>query len=124
MKPLPCILADHDQLVRLFQNLLGNAIKYRSSRIPEIVVDAQEDSGEWQFSVQANGIGIEPAHCERIFAVFQRLHHADQYTGTGIGLAICRKVVQRHGGRIWVASVPDSGSVFYFTIPVRQNPST
>jgi PAS domain S-box-containing protein len=114
---LPSVRADATQLIQLFQNLVGNAIKFRSEQPPHIHV-AVTDAGEfWQFSIQDNGIGIEPQYFERIFQVFQRLHTRREYKGTGIGLAICKKITDRHGGKIWVESKPGQGSTFYFTLP-------
>ncbi|MBN1307303.1 MAG: MEDS domain-containing protein [Chitinispirillaceae bacterium] len=113
---LPEICADQTQLSQLFQNLIGNAIKFRSSAAPEISVSASRDNGAWKFAVSDNGIGIEPHYAERIFLLFQRLHTRKKYPGTGIGLAICKKIVERHGGRIWVESDPGTGTTFCFTI--------
>ena len=115
---LPQVQADTTQLTQVFQNLIGNAIKYcRGGQSPEIKVVATKDGADWVFSVQDNGIGIEPQYFERIFQMFQRLHTRNEYSGTGIGLTICRKIVERHGGRIWVESQPGNGSTFLFTIP-------
>jgi NO-binding membrane sensor protein with MHYT domain/nitrogen-specific signal transduction histidine kinase len=115
--PLPTVRADVTQLTQLFQNLIGNALKYRNERAPRIRVDAKAGDQEWLFSVQDNGIGIESQYFERIFQMFQRLHTRDKYSGTGIGLAICRRIVERHGGKIWVESEPGQGSTFHFAIP-------
>jgi light-regulated signal transduction histidine kinase (bacteriophytochrome) len=104
-------------LEQLFQNLIANAIRYRGSQPPVIHVEAQERDRDWLFSVRDNGIGIDPKFKEQIFGVFKRLHTAAEYPGTGMGLAICQRVVERAGGRIWVEAEPGRGSTFYFTLP-------
>jgi len=115
--PLPMVLGDEVQLIQLFQNLVANAIKFRSQESLQIQVSAERRGPEWVFAIKDNGIGIAPEQQERIFSIFQRLHHRSEYPGTGIGLALCKKIVERHGGRIWVESQPGEGSTFYFSIP-------
>jgi PAS domain S-box-containing protein len=115
--PLPKVTADGSQLAQLLQNLIGNAIKFRDHRPPQVHVSAERRNGSWQFAVRDNGIGLEPQYAERIFLIFQRLHTRAEYPGTGIGLAICKKIVERHDGRIWVESQPGHGATFYFTLP-------
>jgi PAS domain S-box-containing protein len=114
---LPTVRADQVQIVQLFQNLIGNALKFRGETPPKIHVDATRQDDRWRFSVSDNGIGIDPQFQQRIFLIFQRLHTREHYPGTGIGLAICKKIVDRHGGRIWVQSQSGRGATFYFTLP-------
>jgi light-regulated signal transduction histidine kinase (bacteriophytochrome) len=116
---LPTVMADTLQLGQLFQNLLANALKFQALESPRVHLSAHEQKNHWLFSVEDNGIGIEPENRERIFVIFQRLHK-EECPGSGIGLAICRKIVERHGGRIWVESELGKGSTFYFTLPLMR----
>ncbi len=116
---LPTVQGDETQLWQVLQNLVGNALKFHGSEPPRVHVSAQQISGEWRFSVRDNGIGIDPQQADRIFLLFQRLHTRAEYPGTGMGLAISKKIVERHGGRIWVESEPGKGSTFYFSLPIK-----
>jgi light-regulated signal transduction histidine kinase (bacteriophytochrome) len=114
---LPVVKGDATQLVQIFQNLIGNAIKFHGEKPPRIHISAEDKENEWVFSVQDNGIGIDPQYRERIFVIFQRLHSREEYPGNGIGLAICKKILENHAGRIWLSSQPGKGSTFYFSLP-------
>ncbi len=118
--PLPSVIADGAQLVQLFQNVVGNAIKYRGAELPRVHVSAKKNgANEWIFSMRDNGLGIDPRYFEKIFVMFQRLHSREEFSGTGIGLTLCKKIAERHGGRMWVESDPGKGSTFYFALPER-----
>jgi light-regulated signal transduction histidine kinase (bacteriophytochrome) len=114
---LPVVAADETQMVQLFQNLFTNAIKFRGSSAPSIHVGVEEGSDEWTFSVRDNGIGFEQEYADKIFGIFQRLHTRDEYPGTGIGLSLCKRIVERRGGRIWAEAEPGKGAAFFFTVP-------
>jgi light-regulated signal transduction histidine kinase (bacteriophytochrome) len=114
---LPTVVGDRSQLSQLLQNLIDNALKYRHKDPPRVHVSAEQNGSGWTISVRDNGIGIDARHHEQIFEVFRRLHTEREYPGTGIGLAICRRIVQRHGGHLWLESKPGQGSTFYFTVP-------
>ena len=118
--PLPVVMGDRVQLVQLFQNLLGNALKYRGDAPAQIHLSAHQDQLHWVFKIRDQGIGIDPKYRNRIFLIFQQLHTRHQYGGTGIGLALCRKIVEHHGGQTWVESELGQGSTFIFTIPIYQ----
>lgn len=114
---LPEVRADDSQLVQLFQNLISNAIKFKGEAVPHVHVSARDEGQEWLFSVKDNGIGIDQEYADKVFVIFQRLHTKEEYPGSGIGLAICKKIIERHGGRIWFESVVGKGTTFYFTLP-------
>jgi hypothetical protein len=117
--PLPTVMADASQLRQLFQNLLGNALKFHSDRPPHVHIGSRQETDHWLLWVQDNGIGLDHKYAERVFVIFQRLHNRNEYPGTGIGLAICKKIVERHNGRIWVESQPGQGTTFYFTLSTQ-----
>jgi chemotaxis family two-component system sensor kinase Cph1 len=115
--PLPVVIADESQMIQLIQNLISNAIKFqKKNATPIIHISGKTEENQWIFSVKDNGIGIDPQFFDRIFIIFQRLHKKDEYGGTGIGLSVCRKIAQRHGGKIWIESEPDKGTTFYLTL--------
>jgi light-regulated signal transduction histidine kinase (bacteriophytochrome) len=120
VQELPTVLADATQLRQVFQNLIMNGLKFCTAAAPRVTVAAERRGEDWVFAVTDNGIGIEPQYFERIFGAFQRLHTREEYAGSGIGLAVCKKVIERHGGRIWVDSTPGRGSTFYFSLPATD----
>lgn len=117
--PLPSLMVDGGQIGQLFQNLISNAIKFRGDAPPQIHISSEKNEDKWIFSVSDNGIGIDPEYSSRIFEIFQRLHSKEEYPGSGIGLAICKKIVERHGGNIRIESEPAKGTTFYFSIPIK-----
>ncbi|MGZ5303617.1 MAG: sensor histidine kinase, partial [Bacteroidia bacterium] len=117
---LPVVNAISSQMMQLFQNLIENAIKFRRDENPKININAVKEDDKWLFSVADNGIGIDPVYEDKIFQLFQRLHTREQYPGTGIGLAICKKIVEQYNGKIWVESKVGEGTTFYFTLPVFE----
>jgi light-regulated signal transduction histidine kinase (bacteriophytochrome) len=119
---LPQVIADGSLIQQVFQNLIGNAIKFRGPQPPAIRVSAETQGKEWVFSVADNGIGIAAEQAENVFVIFRRLHGRAEYPGNGIGLAICKKIIEQHGGRIWIESEPGRGSTFRFTLPVKTTP--
>jgi signal transduction histidine kinase len=119
--PLPTVMANSSQVQQVLQNLLGNAIKFRGAQAPKVEIDAKRDGNEWLFTVSDNGIGIAPEHADRIFVIFQRLHTREEYPGNGIGLSICKKIIERHGGKIWVGPGKEGGTTFHFTLPAEDN---
>lgn len=114
---LPTVRADAGQLVQLFQNLLGNAIKFKRDEVPRIHVSAHDRGRDWVFAIKDTGIGIDQKYADRVFVIFQRLHTRSEFPGTGIGLALCKRIVERHGGQIWFESEPGQGSTFFFSVP-------
>jgi light-regulated signal transduction histidine kinase (bacteriophytochrome) len=118
---MPSLAVDRGQMVRLFQNLIGNAVKYqKAGQRPEVHVSAEKEGAEWVISVRDNGIGFDPAEAQKIFDPFKRLHTAAEFPGTGVGLAICRRIVHAQGGRIWAESAPGQGATFRFTLPANE----
>jgi signal transduction histidine kinase len=117
---LPVVLADRSNLCRVFQNLIGNAVKFTRGDDPEVSIEAVREDAMWRFDIRDNGIGMDPESTKRIFEPFRRLHGEEAYPGTGIGLAVCDRIVEQHGGRIWAASVAGQGSVFSFTLPAGE----
>lgn len=118
---MPSVMGNGAQITRVFQNLVGNAVKFRrSDRAPLVHVSARVRAREALFGVRDNGIGIDPQYSDRVFVIFQRLHTRSEYPGTGIGLSVCKKVIERHGGRIWFESEPGTGTTFWFTLPVAE----
>jgi signal transduction histidine kinase len=120
-EPLPTVMADGSQLMQVLQNLIGNAIKFRGTEPPVIQITAQQKDREWVFSITDNGIGIAPEYAEVVFVIFKRLHTRTEYPGSGIGLSICKRIIEYHGGRIWVEPQPGQGCIFHFTLPVQAS---
>ncbi len=119
---LPVVRGERARLVQMFENLVANAIKFHGTEPPRVEISASRNGAEWLFTVADNGIGIEPQYADRIFVIFQRLHGRGEYPGTGIGLALCKKIAESHGGRIWFDSRPGEGATFYWTMPADVEP--
>jgi light-regulated signal transduction histidine kinase (bacteriophytochrome) len=117
---LPTVLANSTQLQQVLQNLVANSIKFRGARVPRVSIRAKQVGAEWLFELSDNGIGIAAEHADRIFVIFQRLHTREEYSGNGIGLSICKKIIERHGGRIWVSANEQEGATFHFTLPQTE----
>ena len=115
-EPLPIVIVDPVLITQVFQNLIANAVKFQKNDVPKVHISAEHTGEDWIFSVRDNGVGIEERHLERIFRIFERLHTTDEYSGSGIGLAVTKKIVERHGGKVWVESQPGMGSTFHFSI--------
>ena len=122
--PLPTVSGESSLLTALFQNLIANALKFHGDAPPEVRIGAEREGEEWLFTCTDNGIGIDPEYAERVFVIFQRLHGKDEYAGTGIGLAMCRKIVEHHGGRIWLDPDAGSGTTFRFTLALEPAATT
>ena len=120
LEGLPTVMADRSQLLQVFHNLLGNALKFAGDAAPVVRITAERHGRDWVFAVRDNGIGIDGKYSERVFQIFQRLHPQEEYEGTGIGLALCEKIIRRHNGRIWLASKPGEGTTFFFNLPAAE----
>jgi light-regulated signal transduction histidine kinase (bacteriophytochrome) len=118
--PLPTVNGEESLLTLVFQNLIGNAVKFRSDATPEVRIAVERQDGNWLITCADNGIGIDPEYAERVFVIFQRLHAKDQYAGTGIGLSMCRKIIEYHGGKIWLDTDNSTGTTFRFTLPALE----
>jgi light-regulated signal transduction histidine kinase (bacteriophytochrome) len=120
VQELPSVRADETQMIQLFQNLIGNGIKFRGDKVQLVKITSERSGDDWVIHISDNGIGIEPQYFDQVFIIFNRLHLRDEYPGTGLGLALCKKIVERHGGRIWLESIPGEGTTFSFSFPVAD----